>query len=97
MSRTALETSLGRWKVVLMLSSLFGSICGLMGTTLGVMSLLRLLTDHRLLDIAGTVLLVVAFPLLVLAAHSLDKVSEADKAIRIESCRRTGLMTDDAK
>ena len=91
MSRTTLEASLQRWKFMFVASSICGGVCGLLGMTLGLMSLLRLLTSYKILDGLGTALLVVAFPLIVLAAHSLDKAYEADKAITIENCRRTGM------
>ncbi len=97
MSRTALGTGLRRWKFILLFSSLTGSVCGLVGTTLGVMSLLKLLSDYRLLDDVGTALLVVAFPMLVLAAHSLDKAHEVETTIRMEGCRPTGMIENEEK
>ena len=97
MSRTALEARLERWKFMLLVSSVCGGVCGLVGMTLGLMSLLGLLNGYRLLDDLGTVLLVCAFPLIILAAHCLDKAYEADKAITYEYFRRTGMIDDKEK
>ena len=93
MSRTALEASLENWKLTLVVGSVFGGICGLVGMILGLMSLLGFLNNYPLLNGAGTLLLVIAFPLIILAAHSLDKAYEIDKEITIQYCRQTG-MTD---
>ena len=97
MSRSALESSFARWKFVLLFSSLSGGICLLIGTTLGSMSLLRLLTNYPQVDNFGTILLACAFPLLILAAHSLDKAHDAETAMRLEYCRRTGMIDGEGK
>ncbi|MBK8466840.1 MAG: hypothetical protein IPL32_13505 [Chloracidobacterium sp.] len=81
MSGTALETTLLRWKMTFVFSSALGGITGLVGTVIGTLSLLRLLSDYHRVENFGTVLLVVAFPLLILAAHSIDKAHEAEKSM----------------
>lgn len=40
----------------------------------------------------GTGLLIAFFPLLFLVGHSLDKITEAEMAIRVERCRQTGMV-----
>ncbi|MCC7307483.1 MAG: hypothetical protein IT173_07950 [Acidobacteria bacterium] len=39
----------------------------------------------------GTGLLIAFFQLLFLVGHSLDKINEAETAIRVERCRQTGM------
>ena len=97
MSRTALNASLDRWKRTLCVSAVLGGIWGVVGMTLGLLSLLGLLKVDGWLDDLGTVSLVVAFPLIILAAHSLDKAYEIDKAMTIEYCRHTGMIVDEVK
>lgn len=97
MSRSALEANFARWKFTLLFSSLLGGICLLVGTTLGLLSLLGLLTNYPMLDNFGTAMLAVGFPLLVLAAHSLDKAHDAETATRIEYCKRTGMINEEEK
>lgn len=87
LSERTLETALMRWNWAFVFSAVLGGITGLAGTTIGMLSLLRLLSDHQKNDNFGTVLLVAAFPLLVFAAHCLDKAHETEKAIRKQ---RTG-------
>ena len=91
MSRTTLELRLERWKRALIISIVLGGFFGIVGTMLGMLSLLGLLSSYRLLDQLGTAFLVVAFPLIVLAAHCLDKAHEVEKVIRAEYCRQTGI------
>jgi hypothetical protein len=83
-TRKTLQASLERWNVTLVFSSAFGAFCGLLGTILGTLSLFGLLQAYRSIDQLGIALLVAAFPLMVLAAHSLDKAHEIDKTINIE-------------
>lgn len=90
-SRPALASKLELWKRMLIVSIVLGGFFGIVGTTLGMMSLLGLLGSYRMLDQLGTAFLVVAFPLVVLAAHCLDKGHEVEKAIRVEYFRRTGI------
>lgn len=86
-SGTALEATLLHWKMTFVFSGALGAITGLAGTVIGVLSLLRLLSNYHRVENFGTVLLVVAFPLLILAAHSVDKAHEAEKSITMD---RTG-------
>ena len=92
MSRTALESSLERWKRALVISIVLGGFFGVVGMTLGMMSLLEMLGAYRFLDSLGTAFLVIAFPLVVFAAHCLDKAHEIEKVVATEYCRRTGIV-----
>jgi hypothetical protein len=96
-TRKALQASIERWNVTLVFSSAFGTFCGLLGTILGTLSLFGLLQAYRSIDQLGIALLVAAFPLLILAAHSLDKAHEIDKAINIEYCRLNGRIDNGGK
>jgi hypothetical protein len=96
-TRKTLQTSLERWNVTFVFSSAFGAFCGFVGTILGTLSLLGLLQAYRSIDQLGTALLVAAFPLLILAAHSLDKAHEIDKAINIEYCSLNGRIDNGGK
>lgn len=97
MSRTVLDVGRKRWRFALAFSSILGGTLFLSGTMLGFLSLLRLLHAYHRLENLGTVLIVVSFPLLGLAAHSLDKAHEAGKATRMESFEQTGMMSNEGK
>jgi len=86
-SGTALEATLLCWKMTFVFSAALGGITGLVGTVIGTLSLLRLLSDYHQVDNFGTVFLVVAFPLLIFAAHSLDKAHSMERSITSD---RTG-------
>lgn len=81
--------------MTLFISAVPGGFCGVAGVTLSTMSLVGLLSTHRRIDHIGTGLLIAAFPLIILAAHCLDKAHEVEKAITIEYCKRTGMTDED--
>ena len=71
-----------RWALGLAVSITTAFLTGLLGLALGAISLLRLVLAESPSAIYGTVLLLVTFPLLVLAAHCMDKIDEVNRAIR---------------
>jgi len=65
------------------------AVTGIFGLALAGASLLSILDSRSRLGFMGTILLAVTFPLLVLAAHCLDKIEDANRAHRVASYRRT--------
>lgn len=92
---SALHVTESRWTYCLFISSTLGVGAGLVGMVIGAFSLIGLLDGNRGIQTVGTWLIVAAFPLLILAAHCLDKAREAEKAMRLEHCRRHGLKDDE--
>ena len=64
---------------------------GLGGLGIGTASIFHLIDSHSWTALAGTVLLCSAFPLMILAAHCMDKLGEVRKAARIDYCRKNGM------
>ena len=91
-----LSKSRDRWTAVLLSSSVLGLAAGLGGLALSIVSWFFHDTTKGVSEL-GTLLVVAFFPLLILAAHSLDKVREAEKALRMEHCRRHGLRDDNSE
>ena len=71
-----------RWGLGLAVSCLAAFLTGLVGLVLGAISLLHLVPADSNWGIYGPVLLIVAFPLMILAAHCMDKIDEVNAAIR---------------
>jgi hypothetical protein len=86
-----LKSSLRRWNVGLFISTLFGLVFGLGGLTIGFLTISELLSSSTTLYVISTLFIGASFVLFGIAAHCLDRVDAADKAIRLEYCRQHGL------
>ena len=64
------------------------AITGIFGLTLAGASLLRIIDSRSELGFIGTILLAVTFPLLVFAAHCLDRIEDANREHRVASYKR---------
>jgi len=80
------ERSLSRqkrkWDVCLLVSSISAAVTGIFGLVLSAAVFVDLVPHDGMLSIFGSLLLAVSFPLLVLAAHCLDRIDEIKHAIR---------------
>lgn len=94
---TRMRQSLRRWNAGLFVSAVLGALSGLVGLTIGFLTLLELVVPSTTLYATGTVLIGASFILFGLAAHCLDKADGADKAIRREYCRQHGLKDEDCE
>jgi cytochrome c biogenesis protein CcdA len=74
-----------RWALGLAVSCMAAFLTGLVGLVLGAISLLHLVPADRDWGIYGPVLLMVAFPLMILAAHCMDKIDEVNAVIRCKN------------
>jgi hypothetical protein len=82
------------WTSVLLGSTMLSVLAGLGGLVFSTAS--WFFAEHvKGSHTIGTLLLVALFPLLYLVAHSLDKIREAEKAIRVERCKKTGMKDAD--
>jgi hypothetical protein len=98
MDEAALNKSVTRWKAVLFISAACGSFSGMVGLVLSGLTMLGL-SDYLLgVGHLGNWMVGAFFPLLIVAAHALDKVQDAKKALRLASCRKQGLsiLSDEA-
>lgn len=77
-----------RWLRCLLVSCIAGALTGLLGLLLSAASLLSVIPSRNLLTDVGVSLLVVTFPVLVFAAHCLDRVDDANREIRLDMYRK---------
>jgi len=78
----------GKWVFYLLASTTSGVITAIFGLALAGASLLHVVDSGSRLGLAGTALLAVTFPLLVLAAHCLDRIEDVNRAHRAASYKR---------
>src|SRR5688572_32331369 len=81
------------WARGLFISGGSAITAGLFGLIFSFGSLFGLASSR--LSLAGTILTAAMFPLLVLAAHCLDKSGDAHWQIRLEYCRQNGLPDEE--
>ncbi|MBC7900565.1 MAG: hypothetical protein H7070_11000 [Saprospiraceae bacterium] len=93
-SEVKLGRSRDRWKYMLFSSTVLGFTAGSAGLFFSILPWF-LPRDPEGISSIGTWLTVAFFPLLILAAHSLDKIRDAEKALRLQYCRRHGLKEKD--
>jgi hypothetical protein len=77
----------GRCSTAFMISTALGALAGAGGLGVNALFLFGLAQDQGPIRSLSTSLLVLAFPLLFLGAHCLDKADIAERAIRLEYCR----------
>lgn len=94
-SITPIQQSLRRWTTGLFVSAMLGAVSGLVGLTIGFLTIGELIVPSTSLYTVSAVLIGASFILFGLAAHCLDKADGADKAIRLEYCRQHGLKDED--
>lgn len=80
-----------RWGAALFVSAVTGISAGLLGLTLGALSLIGISDIEPHMGHLGTWLVGAFIPLMLFAAHALDKAQEAKKAARLEYCKKHGL------
>jgi len=94
---SAFAKSRKRWTSALFVSSIFGIILGFTGFVISGLSLFGFLAEKQNVSRIGTWLIIAVFPLMMFAAHCLDKIGAANKAERIERCKRQGMSGDDLR
>lgn len=76
-----------RWIGGLFLGATFGLLSLIFGLGLSVLSALGVVAS---INTTITILLVASFPLLMFAAHCMDKVREKETLVKLEYCKRMG-------
>jgi hypothetical protein len=71
------------------------SIFGMLGLTFSLLSSLSMISEAGREGALGSIFLAITFPLLVFAAHCLDRIDEAKREARIASFRRNLLKHSD--
>lgn len=84
-----------RWIRVMYVSVVGGVLSNLMGLVMSGLALIGALEQTPVFKTIATLMIAASFPLLFLAAHSMDKADAADKAIRREYCRQHGMKDKD--
>ena len=67
------------WIAALVFSSASGVLVGLTGLIISALNFFGAIEKTSLLSRLGTLLIVIAFPLVMFSAHAMDKISEIDK------------------
>jgi hypothetical protein len=76
------------WLKCLLVSCIAAAVTGIFGLVLSAASMLGVISAANLLTSVGVVLLVVTFPILVFAAHCLDRIEDISRARRLASYRK---------
>src|SRR4051794_31680359 len=71
-----------RWEFCLLITLTSAAVTGLFGLLLSAAVFVELVPHNGTLSMLGSFLLMLSFPLLVLAAHCLDSIDEAQHARR---------------
>jgi hypothetical protein len=79
-----------RWRTLLFTSASLGVLFGVTGLTLGALSLLGLPDDSARFGQTGMWLVGAFIPLMLFAAHAMDKTQAARKAARMERAKKRG-------
>lgn len=87
-SQSILRRSRKRWTLALLLGSITGVLTGLSAFAINALSLFGSVADNRLVSQLGAWLIMVFLALMMFLAHCLDKIREANKALRIERSRK---------
>jgi hypothetical protein len=90
------QSSRRRWLVLLLISviaTLFMAACGF---ALAALSLLHVIETYGRLSTMGVALLAATFPTLIFAAHCLDRIDDADHAIKMDAFKEKLLDITDA-
>jgi len=82
-----LTTSMKLWTFAMMTSGILGVFCGVTGLLINLFFLLAIAENKGLMGLLSIWLLVLAFPMLWLTSHCLDKVDSIDKAARANRAR----------
>jgi len=85
----------GRWMALVFISGILGVGCGLFGLLLSVTPYVGLSDYIAGIGHLGNWLIAFFIPLMILAAHALDKVGQIQKTIRINYCKKHGMRDED--
>jgi hypothetical protein len=83
-----LQAARRRWLKCLLISSVTAAVTGIFGLALSAASLLRLISAANVLSGIGLGLLVAAFFALILVAHCLDRVDDANSETKVAVYRK---------
>lgn len=76
------------WISVLLVVSILLAVSGSFGLALAGASLLHVAGGTGALSVIGVAMLAITFCLLVIAAHCLDRIDDANRRIRVAACKR---------
>lgn len=79
LKETSFRRSQKRWTAALFAGSMLGMVSGIVGLVISALNLCGVLSKSQGAGRLGTLLVVIAFPLLMLCAHAMDKLAEIGK------------------
>lgn len=82
-SRANFKRTRQRWTVVLLASLIAIAIMAAVGLSLSAASVLHLITSGGSLSSIGIGMIALEFPLLIFAAHCLDRIDDAEHVIKM--------------
>lgn len=92
-----LNAAVAMWTDVLLLSTGLGIAMVVCGLGIAAVSAFGLVPAHGGTTLVGTLLLLLAFPMLGLVAHCMDKLDDLNRKVREEFCRRFGLSDEECR
>ena len=90
-----LNAAQSMWTDVLLVSAGLGTAAIVCGFGIAAVSSLGLIPAHGGVALLGTILLLLAFPILGLVAHCMDKLDDLKRVARKKFCRRYGLSDEE--
>lgn len=82
---TGMESRKRMWTAGAMASAVMAIFSGITGLVFSAASLFGMVAKDGRMSIVGTVMVAVAFPLMILTGHCMDEIARAKHAIREES------------
>src|SRR5215216_7042214 len=80
------------WMTALITSAFLGALTSVSAILIGSASFFGLSREIKGISSLVTVLIIIAFPMFVIAAHCLDRLDDVERSIRIEYCNATGVI-----
>ena len=77
------QKSLSRWRATLFCSFIAGIVSAIAGLILGAVSYTGFFRNARAANQTGNLMIIAAFPLMMLGAHALDKINEIKRDRRV--------------
>ena len=74
------QKSLSRWRATLFFGFIAGIVSAVSGLILGAVSYTGFFRNPRAANQAGNLMIIAAFPLMMLGAHALDKINEIKRS-----------------
>ena len=80
--KRSLQRNRRRWTASLFASAALGLLVGAVGLVISALAFCGFLSRHETVGRLGTLMVVLAFPLMLFGAHAMDKIAESDRLFK---------------